>query len=249
MKTEKSSESSEFAKMLRGMLDAHSRSEWAEILNVTESAISQWLGDDTFPRPESLRRIVRALEENVDVPDRVLEEFESLARKPLKQISRHGERTERTLAHYMVKPLRDAFLRVIDTLPPEAQEEVLLEAASLARQKRSRGGLRQTVAERRALMREVTPRATGRDDREESARAPEALQDFDFQALTVGMLPQEREKVMVLVLERLLSAFEPRPAIARQASPRVQSAMMTFARGLLEETSGPDERLSVSPHV
>lgn len=151
MTTEK--EKSEFAAMLERLLaekDLYSRSDWATILNVTTSAISQWVSDSTFPRAESLRRIIQTLEEDARVSDAVLTAFDTMSRKPLEKIAPHASKPGcPTLEHYMAQPIRTAFERVIATLPPHLQEEVWLEATTLARKKRARRSQRPTVAERR----------------------------------------------------------------------------------------------------
>jgi transcriptional regulator with XRE-family HTH domain len=128
---------SEFAKELRRILVASgfSTKEWATILSVTETTVNRWMRDESFPTAESLRRIMRTLEEHTNTQI-LYAEFGLLARKPFHKLSPIATGDYGTLAHYMVRPIREAFLGVLDTLKAEDQEEILIQASALARQKR-----------------------------------------------------------------------------------------------------------------
>jgi len=131
---------SEFAKFLRRIFDPKgpcgmSRHEWATVLAVTESTITRWGDDASFPGPESLRRIYKTLEEDPGTRD-LFAEFKAVAAKPFHKLSPIATGNYPTLAHYMVRPIREAFLRTLDTITPDQQEAVLFEAAELARQRR-----------------------------------------------------------------------------------------------------------------
>ncbi len=59
-----------FAVALKALLDETNlfdRREWAQFLNVSESAISQWVGDKTIPRADLLYMIIDVLAESTDV--------------------------------------------------------------------------------------------------------------------------------------------------------------------------------------
>jgi hypothetical protein len=127
-------EPSEFAAALRKILDGpvgFSRSDWARILWVTPAAISHWLADRTLPRAEILRSIVDTIRNYGSAE--AMANFETLAGKRAETISPLGARMEPTVAHYMVAPLRESFLRLLGTLKPKHQEVVLFAAAKHCR--------------------------------------------------------------------------------------------------------------------
>jgi transcriptional regulator with XRE-family HTH domain len=109
------------------------RSEWAELLGVSEASISNWLRDVNFPRPEYLVTILEEAEET-DPPggkalrDAALANFRELLGRPAIEVTPHGERVGPTLEHYMVRPLRDTFSALLAGLGPHAQRAVLYAA-------------------------------------------------------------------------------------------------------------------------
>lgn len=134
---------SAFATSLRMLMDGctrFSKQQWAEILRVSPSAISQWLGDQTLPRAPTLRSIVDIAREHGEAE--ALADFARMAMEPAEVVSPLGRRMMPTVSHYMVEPIRDSFLRLLGTLRPAGQEEVLLEASQhchlLRDQRRSR---------------------------------------------------------------------------------------------------------------
>jgi transcriptional regulator with XRE-family HTH domain len=145
---------SAFALALRSLLDDHGimrRSEWAEVLGVSEAAISQWVNDAAIPKAENLRAIINTAINDRRVPAAFLDSFEELLRRPSIAVTPNGDRMKPTLAHYLVKPLRDAVLRTLDTLPPEGQQVVLAEASAHCRRIRSTPVVRKAIEERRRL--------------------------------------------------------------------------------------------------
>jgi transcriptional regulator with XRE-family HTH domain len=120
-----------FASRLAVLLDcagSFSRQDWAEILGVTPSAVSQWLQDDTIPRASTLRRIVEVAERHCEGD--ALEKFREILSMPSTKVSPRGKKMAPTVAHYMVEPIREGFLRVLAPLTPKDQESVLFEAAA-----------------------------------------------------------------------------------------------------------------------
>lgn len=127
---------SRFATVLSALLDRtdlFTRSEWSEFLKVTPAAISQWVNDKTVPSPELLRMIIGVLRESDGVPQELLLEFDHLARRPSKEISPHGDRLDRTLGDYLLRPLLKGFFGVYEPLPAELKEKVLQEASQMCR--------------------------------------------------------------------------------------------------------------------
>ncbi len=137
----KSQTRSAFASALAVLLDGtsiHDRRQWAEFLEVTEPAISQWVCDRTLPSPERLRRILdRVRDEQAErgsldgVEDdlsRALEAFEMVRHAPIQHVTplaaRMGDNT--TVAEYLLQPLRTAWQRNLNTAPVAFQENFYL---------------------------------------------------------------------------------------------------------------------------
>jgi transcriptional regulator with XRE-family HTH domain len=125
-----------FANVLTHLLDRtdlFTRQEWAEFLKVTPAAISQWVNDKTIPSPELLRMIVSVLRESDGVPAQLLSEFDRVAQLPSAEISPHGDRLDRTLADYLLRPLLKGFFAIYEPLPASLKERVLRESSELCR--------------------------------------------------------------------------------------------------------------------
>jgi len=144
---------SEFSIVLRTLLDGTkilSRAEWARVLGVSESAISQWVNDSTFPSPENLRNIFDTLMHDSRVKDELLEEFESIAAKPLQDVSpRAASVSASTINEYLVQPLRERFAKALAALPAWMQENVLRDATERSWMLRERESAQPSVQERR----------------------------------------------------------------------------------------------------
>jgi predicted transcriptional regulator len=82
---------SQFATALTLLIDESKlceRKQWAEILGVTEAAISQWVNDKTLPRPEFLSMILNTIKRNANrVPKGIIEEFDHIAGKPAAEVT------------------------------------------------------------------------------------------------------------------------------------------------------------------
>lgn len=126
---------SEFAQLLRRLLDEtdiFSRSQWAEFLNVSTSAISQWLNETTVPRPELLRMILDLVRSVDNAPQGLLQEFDEMAAKPAAAVStRHGKKFGESVNAYLIRPLLEGFLLDLKGLKVEEQARVLLRASML----------------------------------------------------------------------------------------------------------------------
>src|SRR5262249_32896866 len=77
---------------------------------------------------------VPKLEASLDLAAQILAEFKGLTRRPSIEVSPNGERMGRSVGHYVVKPLLEGFLRNLDALDFEAQEQILYQAAQACRQ-------------------------------------------------------------------------------------------------------------------
>src|SRR5689334_14081418 len=98
---------SRFAQALERALDQtrifESRKDWAFVLSVTPSAISQWLSDKTFPRPTTLRSLLDILRTKVSSDySASAAELERLLSVPAKEASpAHAHTIGRTLQDYI----------------------------------------------------------------------------------------------------------------------------------------------------
>src|SRR5436190_3031343 len=113
---------SKLARMLLRIFDEtnlYSREQWAEILDVSEAAISQWVNDRTIPRPEILRMVVDTIEQDSAVPHALLDDFRALAVLPAAKISPHAPRIGKTLGEYLVAPVLEGFLRTLRAVTPQ----------------------------------------------------------------------------------------------------------------------------------
>jgi hypothetical protein len=125
---------SPFAEALRAALDqsgTFSRQEWAEVLQVSKPAISQWVNDHTLPEPENLRSIVEVVKSADGTPPEVVERLEAALQAPAAQVSPHGLRAGRSFADYAARPLFSAFTRMWNGLTPAVKEAVLAQAVEL----------------------------------------------------------------------------------------------------------------------
>jgi len=126
---------SEFAQVLRRLLDdtgMFKRNQWAELLNVSEAAISQWVTDNTVPRAELLRMVVDLVRARGRAPRELLQEFEAVAAKPGTSVSpKWKERFGDSVNTYLVRPLLEGFLLDLKGLKADAQERVLLKSTAL----------------------------------------------------------------------------------------------------------------------
>src|SRR5215471_11940692 len=140
MKPGNDDQRSPFAAALVKLLDdtkLMTRQQWAELLDVSPAAISQWVNDKTIPRPEVLRMIIDALEEDPALSAQVLGEFKEISRRPSRDVSPNGERMSPSIGHYVVKPLLEGFLRNLGGLGFEAQESILYHASDMCRHNQS----------------------------------------------------------------------------------------------------------------
>jgi transcriptional regulator with XRE-family HTH domain len=131
----KDSDRSRFATTLARLLDEtdlFKREEWARVLDITPQAISHWVNDKAIPRAELLRRILDVLTNATGVPQDILREFYAVCREPATKVSPlHGDRMGKTVGHYLVTPVMQGFLRALNPLPPQQQEDVLYQASDL----------------------------------------------------------------------------------------------------------------------
>lgn len=128
-----SNQRDEFDRCLEALLDQtqlKSRKEWAEFLDVTESAISQWIKGDTLPRPSVLRQIWQYVVD-AKIESAVVDDFIAMAEKPSHTVSRHSGRIGPSVKAYIMRPIFDQFWRRFQELPLLEQERVLEEAKDL----------------------------------------------------------------------------------------------------------------------
>ncbi|MBI4133251.1 hypothetical protein HY478_01420 [Candidatus Uhrbacteria bacterium] len=117
------------------------RAQWKTFLTVVDSTIDGWLADQEVPSPSQLRSILRVLRESDGVPRTPLDEFDRVAglhtteATPLAYRMRAFDGVPcRSIEHYMVQAVVEGFLRSLRPLSPEAQEQILFEAAERCRE-------------------------------------------------------------------------------------------------------------------
>jgi hypothetical protein len=157
----------------------YSREDWTFILDVSESAISQWLSDTTLPRPEMLRMIVDTLRESASVSPEILTGFDALMHRPAVEISPHGTRMGGSLAKYLTRPLREGLLRELDALPDERQEEVLAAASRLCHD-----AMRQRAAVRPTVVSNTVTTSSATANEADGISKPPSVTQADLMALT-----------------------------------------------------------------
>jgi hypothetical protein len=120
-------ERSEFARALTSLFDdtgLFTRKEWADLIGVSPSAVSQWLSDATVPRADHLYMIFDTLKGS-DVPQQPLDNFRRMAELPAITVSPHGKRMLPTVWAYMTRPAFDALSNQLAKLDTKEQEELL----------------------------------------------------------------------------------------------------------------------------
>lgn len=118
-----------FARTLAELLAAPagtSHADWSDILGVSTKTITEWLADDSLPKPEHLCAIVKKLRDTPSVPSELLQQFDDMATRPSSRISPHGRELHPNVAHYMLKPLRESFNATLATIPLALQEQMLV---------------------------------------------------------------------------------------------------------------------------
>jgi GAF domain-containing protein/transcriptional regulator with XRE-family HTH domain len=135
---------SQFATALQAILDdvdGFDRHQWATFLDVSESAISQWLHDRTLPSPERLRKI-RDLLRTEPAAAALAQRFADICSSPTALVTPLSNRLggATTFDEYMLNPLRLDLQRALAGFPPSMQEHALLIANEAARAALRSGG-------------------------------------------------------------------------------------------------------------
>jgi transcriptional regulator with XRE-family HTH domain len=112
-----------------------SRSEWASTLGVSKPAISQWVTGKTIPRPEHLAAIVGTVREDRRAGPEMRARVGELLNAPASELfEKPPAYVGPTLAHYLIKPVREAALKMVNALEPGQQYELLMEMCQQCRQ-------------------------------------------------------------------------------------------------------------------
>lgn len=132
---------SKFAEAISAILDASgmTRKEWARALNISESAISQWLNDLSVPKPELLNRFLD-LAGRIETATSAVNQFKTTtARLPTQQVTQRLKvervRLERRrfscLGDYMLEPSLDEWMSRYERATTE-ERRALLDSAPAA---------------------------------------------------------------------------------------------------------------------
>jgi hypothetical protein len=102
------------------------RDEWASALGVSTAAISQWVNGRTVPGPDHLEAMGVLVAQDDRLPMELSDQFEGLLDRPTGEVLHSSRRSmEPTLRHYLVRPRREAAMKLLATLPPTEQLYVL----------------------------------------------------------------------------------------------------------------------------
>src|SRR5262245_18015921 len=117
---------------LRDVIDEsglHTRSEWGQVIGVSPQAQGRWLAGKDLPRPETLRRLISALRDDMSVSGRrAMERWEELSNRSLEEVCPGARYEAPTMAHLLVEPLWQNLQRTGRALPPVIQERVVGDA-------------------------------------------------------------------------------------------------------------------------
>lgn len=98
-----------FVKAIKGLLDdtnLFTRTQWANLLDVSNSEINRWLSEKDIPRSDHLTMIysILTMQEN-KVPQEPISFFKEIANCPADKVSKYGNRMLPTVWEYMQKPV------------------------------------------------------------------------------------------------------------------------------------------------
>ncbi len=137
-KRARSNTNNQLAVALREVLDDSglmTRREWASLLGITPAAISLWVTGRTLPRADHLSAVWDFVVSSSGIPESVTDTFRRVASLPARKATPFFKRLrgEPTIAHYMLRPLREAMFGTLASLDPSVQEELLYRTAELGR--------------------------------------------------------------------------------------------------------------------
>jgi hypothetical protein len=120
-----------FARALESLLKdtgLFTQREWAKLLGIKDSAITQWLNEETIPRASNLNMVFVTVEQAADAKRGPLEAFRTMADMPaVKASPKNGARMLPSVWAYMKRPVLDELSSKLAKLSPEAQEKLLRE--------------------------------------------------------------------------------------------------------------------------
>lgn len=113
-----------------------SREEWAGALGVSTAAISQWVRGHTVPGPDHLDAIRVLVLQDDRLPQDLRQHFEEILDRPVEEVIEAPRRPMGpTLRHYLVRPRRDAAMKLLATLPPSEQVDLLVDLGRRIRER------------------------------------------------------------------------------------------------------------------
>jgi hypothetical protein len=135
-------EQSPFAAAIAAILDPSltcSKKEWAERLQVSTAALSQWINDQSIPRPETLNALLEIARTFPKAAEAV-KRFQAVLDLPVHEVtqrmkterSRLEKRSVSCLGDYMLEPKFDRFLATYSRLSPKGREAALSLALTVA---------------------------------------------------------------------------------------------------------------------
>lgn len=109
--------------------------DFAFSLDVRTTEVYSWSYGYTVPSPDCLSAIYLLAGQGACFPS-IYEQFDRLLDLPTEKAIRIPQQVkEPTLRHYMLKTRKEAFLKLLDTLPPKQQISLLEDFGSQVRNK------------------------------------------------------------------------------------------------------------------
>lgn len=118
-----------FAKVLRELIDRSnlSHDEWASSLGVSTLDFSGWLTGTHVPTAKRLHDLITLLRGMRDrLPDSAVDAFDSILRRPAREVSNLGDRMLPSIGHYMTEDLWVHVKEALERLSPRAAEEIMV---------------------------------------------------------------------------------------------------------------------------
>ena len=120
---------SEFATSLVSLLDdtaLFTRTQWAEILRVSEADIQTWTMDENLPNSVVLRSLLDCVRFHHPIPHELLQKFYEMATKPASEVTLLWQSLKcATFAEYVMQPRFEGIQRRMCSMDISKQELIL----------------------------------------------------------------------------------------------------------------------------
>lgn len=121
---------------LRRVLDEgpYSRAEWAEMLDVSTAALSQWVNGRQLPTQQNLQSLYDAAMETEGVSEDVQSQLKEVFRRPLHEVlATVKPNMGRTLADYVQRAATEEAMKLLMALPADDQRRIVAQVGVACR--------------------------------------------------------------------------------------------------------------------